>query len=356
MKDFDYIIIGGGCAGLSLAYELEIHKKLENKTLAIIEPRDEYKKDKTWSFWKIITHNFDDCVKKSWKNFSINIPNKTKFLECNKYPYQSIDSGLFYKKVNDKLKQNKNINFFKNIDAINTKNSFIFNSVPELNTNNNDLWQHFCGVEIETKNNFFDDEMMNLMDFDCVQRKSVHFFYTLPYAKNKALIETTWLSTMNDNYEKDYENQIKQYVENHLNIKEYKINYKEEGAIPLFYPSNKHENNKINIGTAGGMTRLSTGYTFLNIQEHSKFIRENLENINKTKVFEIKKKYQFLDKIFLRVMKKHSEIMPDIFFKMFGSSSSTVIKFLSNKSNVFEDFSIILKMPKWTFIKALFRN
>ena len=356
MKDFDYIIIGGGCAGLSLAYELEIHKKLENKTLAIIEPRDEYKRDKTWSFWKIIPHNFDDCVKKSWKNFSINIPNKTKFLDCDKYPYQSIDSDLFYKKINEKLKKNKNINFFKNIEEINTKNSFIFNSVPELNTNNNNLWQHFCGVEIETKNNFFDDEMMNLMDFDCEQRKSVHFFYTLPYTKNKALVETTWLSMMNDNSQKDYENQIKQYVENHLNLKEYKINYKEEGAIPLFYPSNKNENNKINIGTAGGMTRLSTGYTFLNIQEHSKFIRENLENITKTKVFEIKKKYQFLDKIFLRVMRKHSEIMPDIFFKMFGSSSGNVIKFLSNKSNIIEDFSIILKMPKWTFIKALFRN
>ena len=45
MREFDYIIIGGGCAGLSLAYELDLHKKLENKTLAIIEPRDEYKKD-----------------------------------------------------------------------------------------------------------------------------------------------------------------------------------------------------------------------------------------------------------------------------------------------------------------------
>ena len=25
MKEFDYIIVGGGCAGLSLAYELEIN-------------------------------------------------------------------------------------------------------------------------------------------------------------------------------------------------------------------------------------------------------------------------------------------------------------------------------------------
>ena len=45
MKDFDFVIIGGGCAGLSLAYELEINNKLKNKTLAIIEPRNEYKKD-----------------------------------------------------------------------------------------------------------------------------------------------------------------------------------------------------------------------------------------------------------------------------------------------------------------------
>ena len=68
MREFDYIIIGGGCAGLSLAYELELNDKLKNKTLAIIEPRKEYKRDKTWSFWKVFSHNFDDCVKKSWKN------------------------------------------------------------------------------------------------------------------------------------------------------------------------------------------------------------------------------------------------------------------------------------------------
>ena len=36
MKEFDYIIIGGGCAGLSLAYELEINEKLKDKTLSLI--------------------------------------------------------------------------------------------------------------------------------------------------------------------------------------------------------------------------------------------------------------------------------------------------------------------------------
>ena len=354
MKEFDYIIIGGGCAGLSLAYELEVHEKLRDKTLAIIEPRQEYKKDKTWSFWKVVPHNFDDCVKKNWENFSINIPGKTNYLECKNYPYQSIDSGLFYQKINNKLKENKNISFVKNITEINTRNSFIFNSVPEIKKNHLNLWQHFCGVEIETKNNFFDEEIFNLMDFDCEQRESVHFFYTLPYSKNKALIETTWLSKMNDNSQKDYDNQIKDYIEKTLKIKNYEITYKEEGAIPLFYPLYEKEKNKINIGTAGGMTRLSTGYTFLNIQEHSRYIRENIENITNTKKFEISKKYQFLDDIFLRVLDENPEMMPDIFFKMFNTSPKTVIKFLSNKSNFFEDLSIIFKMPKIAFIKALF--
>ncbi|WP_075502367.1 lycopene cyclase family protein [Candidatus Pelagibacter communis] len=354
MKEFDYIIIGGGCAGLSLAYELEVHNKLNNKTLAIIEPRLEYKKDKTWSFWKVTSHNFDDCVKKSWKNFSINIPGKINHLECNNYPYQSIDSGLFYEKINIRLKKNKNIFFFKNLDDIDKKNSFIFNSVPEIKKNHLNLWQHFCGIEIETEKNYFDDSIFNLMDFDCEQRESVHFFYTLPYSKNKALVETTWLSRMNDNSQKDYDNQLKNYLENHLNLKDYKISYKEEGAIPLFYPANKEIKSQINIGTAGGMTRLSTGYTFLNIQEHSKYIRKNIENISNVKKYEIHKKYQFLDEIFLRVLDKHPEKMSNIFFDMFRASPKTVIKFLSNKSNFFEDLSIIFKMPKLMFIKALF--
>jgi len=354
MREFDYIIIGGGCAGLSLAYELDLHKKLENKTLAIIEPRDEYKKDKTWSFWKVINHNFDDCVKKSWKNFSINSPKETKHLQCDNFPYQSIDSGLFYKKIINKLKENQNISFLKNIKDINQSNCFIFNSVPALDTNKNNLWQHFCGVEIKTKENIFDDTIINLMDFDCEQRNSIHFFYTLPFEKNRALIETTWLSKMTDNSLNDYDDQIKNYIEQNLKIKNYEIVYKEEGAIPLFYPLKNNEKNKINIGTAGGMTRLSTGYTFLNIQEHSKYIRMNIENIENTKNFEIQKKYKFLDEIFLKVMEKHPEKMPDIFSTMFNASTKSILKFLSNKSNIFEDFSIILKMPKLVFIKALF--
>ncbi len=66
------------------------------------------------------------------------------------------------------------------------------------------------------------------------------------------------------------------------------------------------------------------------------------------------KKYKFLDNIFLNVLRNYPDKMPELFFNMFKGSSKTVIKFLSNKSNIFEDLAIILKMPKWIFIKNIF--
>ncbi len=354
MREFDYVIIGGGCAGLSLAYELEIHEKLKNKTLAIIEPRNDYIRDKTWSFWKVAAHNFEDCVKHSWSNFSINIPNQTKYIECDNFPYQSIDSGLFYQKIINTLEKNTNIHFFKNINEISTENSFVFNSVSDVSDSKNDLWQHFSGIEIETSKDVFDDKIFNLMDFDCDQRDSVHFFYTLPFSKKKALVETTWLSNLNHPSNQDYSTQLEDYIKNKLKIKNYEIKFKETGAIPLFHPKNIKKINQMEIGTAGGMTRLSTGYTFMNIQDQSKYIRENFESIEKVDNFTISSKYKFLDNIFLKVLKKNSGKMPEIFFKMFNCSPSTVINFLSNKSNIYEDFSIILKMPKLVFLRELF--
>ena len=250
----------------------------------------------------------------------------------------------------------KNIFFFKEKSEIDFNKSIIFNSIPEIENNEKNLWQHFSGYEIETEKDFFDESIMNLMDFDCDQRNSVHFFYTLPFTKKRALVETTWLSSMTDEKEADYDAQLKNYISKHLNIKNYKIIFKEQGKIPLFKTSNINNKNIINIGTAGGMTRLSTGYTFLNIQQQSRYIVNNLGDITNKKGFKIPGKYDFLDQIFLKVLKKYPKKMPDIFFNMFKSNSKNIINFLSNKSNFFEDMSIILRMPKMIFLKALFEK
>ena len=419
MKEFDYVIIGGGCAGLSLAYELELHQKLNDKTLAIVEPRTEYKRDKMWSFWKVIPHNFEDCVKKSWDLFYVEDGEKRTHHSASKYPYQTIDSGLFYKKILNTLKKNKNIRFFKNIKEIKTTNSFIFNSVPKLKKFNKDgqnYWQHFYGIEIETKKKIIDDyiyqgdvinpEDVGLMSFDSMPKPWINFIYILPFTEKKVFFETTWITKGNRSippYEHQIVNQLQSWnivsydafkgnfpkddkkIDRRINkimegrgsskfVKNpFKVNYKEHGAIPLFHSVYEKKENQINIGTAGHMTRLSTGYTFLNIQEHSKYIRKNIENIRNVELFKQDKKYLFYDKLFMKVLElkevaftdeirrddylsRYDNRIQNIFLKMFSSPSNTVIKFLSNKSNFIEDLSVILKMPKWTFIKALFKS
>ena len=157
MKEFNYVIVGGGCAGLSLAYELDLYEKLENKTLAIVEPRAEYKRDKTWSFWKVIPHNFEDCVKKSWKEFSIKTSSSSKIIKCDKFPYQSIDSGLFYEKINNKLAKNKENDFIYTGCQILNKN--LFKKFEVSNFPISDIWNSLLKENklygYENKNNFY---------------------------------------------------------------------------------------------------------------------------------------------------------------------------------------------------------
>ena len=98
------------------------------------------------------------------------------------------------------------------------KNSLIFNSVNNEEIDESELWQHFQGIEIETSKNIFDDEIMNLMDFNCDQN-DVHFFYTLPFNKNRALIETTWLSNLEDKSLMDYDLQLENYIKNNQELK-----------------------------------------------------------------------------------------------------------------------------------------
>lgn len=64
MKDFDYIILGGGLSGLSLAYELNRQGCLVNKTLCILEKEKNTQKIKTGLFGILITINLKIVKKK----------------------------------------------------------------------------------------------------------------------------------------------------------------------------------------------------------------------------------------------------------------------------------------------------
>jgi len=351
MTTFDYVILGGGCAGLSLAYELDVQGRLGDKTLVIIEPRERYSRDKTWSFWQVEPHRHEDCVVGQWSQFSVANQEKEQIISCPETPYQTIDSGRFYEKVRCRLMKNPGVVFLNSATEINLENSLVFNSVPPLIDPQAKLFQHFKGLEIKTVKDVFEPNTVTLMDFKCDQRGHVHFFYVLPFSRKRALVETTWLGPLSVGAD-DYDQQIEEYLETTFQVGQYDVLFQEQGAIPLFGLEAPQRPNWFNIGTVGGMTRLSTGYAFLNIQRHSKFLADNIYRLQSCRPFLIHKRYQRLDKIFLRVLERHPNLMPSVFTDFFSGKPSDAISFLSGRGSFGGDLSTILQMPKGPFIRA----
>ena len=359
---YDIAIIGAGCAGLSLAYQ--ISKSNTDKKIVIIDSKTEFQNDRTWSFWKTSEHDFEDCLEKQWFQFEIKNKNETKIFNQNQYPYQTINSLKFYQKIKNNLTENfnlklgfqikevkKNSNIFEiknNNEMINSK--LIFDSrVPKIKAGN--LYQHFYGTIIETRENYFDENKLTLMDFKQSER-GVHFFYILPFKNNLALIETTWLSNLEHLNKQSYVDELNQYIENDLGIKNFNIVREEIGAIPMFRRVSKNELGYYDIGIRGNINRMSTGYAFPYIQAHSKIIAKSLNQLNFKKP--ISAKYEFLDQLFVKVLKNNISQMPDIFFKLFDQNNQeSVIKFLSSKGNWLDDIKVISKMPKLLFLKNL---
>ncbi len=351
MSHFDYVILGGGCAGLSLAYELDVNGRLANKTLAIVEPRESYSRDKTWSFWKVEPHHHGDCVVGEWSRFRVSSGTSERLIDCPETPYQTIDSGLFYDKIRRRLNQNPGVSFLRSADQLNLSASLVFNSVPPALDPESKTFQHFKGWEVQTADDVFEPGMVDLMDFDCEQRGQVHFFYVLPFSKNRALIETTWLGPLAVGSD-DYDRQLSRYLRSRFDVEHHDVVFEEQGAIPLFELDAPQRANWVNIGGVGGMTRLSTGYAFLNIQRHSRFLSDNIHRLNASNAFSICKRYQKLDRIFLRVLDRHPALMPSVFTDFFAGKPSNAISFLSGRGSFGGDLATIWQMPKLPFLRA----
>ena len=350
---YDYIILGGGCSGLSLAYHLNIANRLNNKKLCIVEKRKKYHRDKIWSFWNFEDTQFNDCKLNTWKSFRLRSNNKETIVNCEKFPYVSIDSNLYYNKILSNLRNNPNISFFNSVNSLDLNHGIVFNSIPS-SFDNDIFYQHFHGIEIITKEDCFDPNQFSLMDFT-TPNQGIHFFYTLPFNARKALIETTWISKNVNHTQKEYTDELNSYLKNEVRVDNFEISYSENGCLPLHHTSRKTRKNEIFIGAPANMIRKSTGYTFLNIQEHSKYIVDNIDNILSVPIFKLSQKYNFYDDILFRVIENNQKKMPEIFRSLFSKNTNSVIKFLSGKSNLINDIQAIMNLPKTPFLKALIR-
>ena len=373
MKHYNYIFTGSGLSALMTVYEMVLSGKFEDKTILLIDENAKKTNDRTWCFWDD-NNLYDAIVSKKWDTALFADKNFKRELILEPYQYKMVKGLDFYTLVFDELSKHSNIHFVnqKVIDFQELGNhcvvktdteSFtcnqIFNSIffPEPIKNQAKypfLHQHFIGWFIKSKEAVFNPDCATFMDFSVEQKGNTRFMYVLPTSKNEALIEYTLFSK--DLLPKEeYETEIKNYIEK-LGITNYELLEKEQGNIPMTsYEFWKHNSkNIINIGSAGGWTKASTGYTFKNTTKKSKSLIQFLQTETDFRKFHKKDKFWFYDLLFLDVLNKRNDLGSEIFSALFRKGDPTLIfKFLDEETSLWEDLQMIWKCPKGLFVSTM---
>lgn len=378
-KDYyDYIIAGAGCAGLSLAVHMIHSGQFGNKKILIIDKDAKQRNDRTWCFWETEAGLFDSIVYKKWNRAWFYGEGLSRLLELSPYEYKLIRGIDFYTYCFALIREHPNFEI-RTADIQEIKNEggrgcvksgddnifadYIFNSIllekPVLKEKEYYLLQHFNGWLIETDKPVFNSSEATLMDFRVSQQHGTTFVYVMPFSEKKALVEYT-LFTEKLLQPAQYKEGLKQYIEEFIKPGLYKIIEEEFGSIPMTnHKFQSVDGHIINIGTAGGQTKASSGYTFRFIQKHSARIVGSL--IKKGNPFIVlpggARRFRFYDSTLLHILKHNSLPGDKIFTRLFKKNKPRqVLRFLDNESSFSDELKIISSLPAMPFLKAALKQ
>ncbi|MEO8412290.1 MAG: lycopene cyclase family protein [Ginsengibacter sp.] len=375
-KYYDYIFLGAGCASLSIIMRMIASKKFISKKILLIDKEPKTKNDRTWCFWEQDPGFFEDIVYSKWGSLLFNTKgHKAISLEMGNYQYKMIRGIDFYKKCFAAIQQQENITIvygeisfeettgtlliiqLNNEPLLPGKNTIVFNSlyIPPIKQKNKFyLLQHFKGWVIESPDHLFKENQATLMDFNVSQDNGTAFVYVLPLSSSKALIEYTLFSE-DLLPAAEYNRALKNYVEIFPGLTNYKIVEEEFGVIPMTnHDFSFYKNGMYYIGTAGGQTKASTGYTFRFIQKQAdKILDELVAKGGLSGNYKINKRFLFYDSTLLHILSKKLLSGKIIFFILFNKNrASAIFKFLDNETSLKEEIKLLNSLPKKIFIKA----
>lgn len=374
---YDYIFLGAGCSSLSIVMRMLSSKHFEDKKILIIDKEAKTKNDRTWCFWEKEEGFFEDIVFRKWDDLFFKTEGKHISLDIIPYQYKMIRGRDFYQHCFSSIEAQKNIDivygdisFEKGESAFKAKinneviefnkEAIIFNSIYQPTQKQKGkfyLLQHFKGWIVETASDFFKVNEALLMDFSVSQKHGTTFVYVLPLSSIRALVEFT-LFTENVLQPEEYDTALKNYLKDHLGLKSYKIIEEEFGIIPMTNASFPgYQNGMHHIGTAGGQTKASTGYTFKFIQKQADSIIDDLTTGKLLRPNSFKSRFYFYDTTLLHILSKNLLEGKEIFSMLFEKNkAATVLKFLDNETKISEEIRLFSSLPKMVFTKAAIKE
>ncbi len=374
---YDYVFCGMGCASLSLLMRMIRSGKFNDKKIVLIDKEPKTKNDRTWCFWEKENGFFDEIVYKKWPVISFLSDDFSSDIKIAPYVYKMIRGIDFYQYCFREIAKHPNIELvYGNLESweigeegtifqlddkkINLGNPVVFNSIyipspPTKKTTR--LLQHFKGWRIETKQPAFDPAVATMMDFRVDQGHGTTFAYVLPFTGNSALIEYT-LFTKELLPKEQYNKDLAPYIKTFLGINDYTVTEEEFGVIPMTNEKLQFKGHGWQIGTAGGQTKGSSGYTFQFIQKQSALITEQLvKNLPLEKVRTTPRRFRFYDNTLLDILYHDKLPGKKIFTLLFKKNKpQRVLRFLDNETTLKEELKIISTLPAWPFMKAAMKQ
>ncbi len=297
-------------------------------------------------------------------------------MDITPYSYKMIRGLDFYRYCFDEIGKHPNIEFitgevsfthseksfqlYLDNEFIDTSSSIVFNSVyqPSQPTPKTlYVLQHFKGWVIESATDVFDPANATMMDFRVPQQNGTSFAYVLPFSRREALVEYT-LFTPSLLEPEQYDTALKNYLSAFLGITDFVIKEEEFGIIPMTNEKFQFRKNGWQIGTAGGQTKASSGYTFQFIQKQSKAIAEQLR-LGKplNHIRPAPRRFRFYDHTLLYILYHQTVPGDQIFSRLFKKNKpQQVLRFLDNETSLAEELKIISSLPAWPFVKAAIRQ
>ena len=377
---YDYLLVGGGAAGLSLAYYLAQEPRLANKRILLIEPEAKDQNDRTWSYWADAPTPFDELAVGNWHNIAFRAPGFERVLNLGKYRYYTVRGLDFYRFVHQALAarpaqftvlrgrvaslENTGVGIVARTEASEEITArYAFDSRPPTPVprpgRHRYLLQHFVGWEIETTRDVFDPSVVEFMDFRGPQHHEARFMYVLPFAPRRALVEYTLFSAQ-VLAQAEYEAHILDYLNNTLGLTsaDYRILEKETGAIPMTdhpLPAGVGAN-IINLGTRAGRAKPSTGYAFRRIQAQSARLAAALAATGQPPRHLTGDRWQFrfFDTLLLDIMQRRGEMTRDIFRQLFERNPvERILRFLDEKTSWADNLRVMNSVAPWPFLRSI---